>query len=460
MHAPLFKTALVCTNLAILSFLTILIVEHVKANHNILSWSSAFHILCMCWLTMRGIFWFFTISSDGSWSNVTFYTLYWMPHPFQFGAFMLLPLFFAQVVYPTVWQNYWAYVRPVYVLSLFGIVAFQTVWAVLATIEDQRMSDTCDDPTDGSKSAAGANATAPPPATSSTAAAAAAHSDSFSSECFHTDYSSDAFRVIASFLFVGLAITQGMYGYQIALLDERQYGRFFNAPRQVLNVVNLTLFVSFLSRGLYQIGAVFGLSLMPQIPLQGDEDVSPAVFLSFMLWEYVPTILLVLSVTSRTLGSQRSHGAKLMGGQAGALGSGAGGGIGGSGGSGGGAGGGGGGGGLGLGLGLALGGEGQRLLSLNTIYGSYGLFGSFSPAGQGQAQREAEMALLLHSARGPVDHTTLERCVCALACLRAFLCSFVCLFVGVGVVVVWVGLFLVLVLVWPGRAGGRAGGGQ
>jgi hypothetical protein len=40
--------------------------------------------------------------------------------------------------------------------------------------------------------------------------------------------------------------------------------------------------------------------------LQGDEDVSPWVFLSFELWDYIPTILLVLTVTSRSLGTQRA----------------------------------------------------------------------------------------------------------------------------------------------------------
>jgi len=364
MQLPLLKTALVCTNFSILSFLSILILEHLKANHNILSWSSAFHILCLCWLVMRGVFWFFTISSDGNWSNVTFYTLYWMPHPFQFGAFMLLPLFFAQVVYPVVWQAYWVYVRPAYILSLFGIIAFQTAWAILATVEDQRLSDTCDDyPVPGTRSDGGLNQ-----AVNITRSAALEPQDL--AECFHTDYSSDVFRLIASFLFVGLAIIQGVYGYQIALLEDRQYARFFNAPKQVLNVVNATLLVSFLSRGLYQFGTVFGLFLLPQIPLQGDEDVSAIVFFCFELWDYVPTVLLVLTVTSRSLGTQRSapKPSPAHSGQ-----------------------------------------EGLRLLALNNYYGGYGLFSS--------PQAEAEMSLIhSHEARAsgsrtPVDHASLDRFV-------------------------------------------------
>jgi len=283
-QVPVFKTLLVCTNFAILSFLTVIMIDHIKANHNLLSWSSGFHVLCIFWLIMRGIFWFLTISSQVYWSNGTFYSLYWIPHPLQFAAFALLPLFFAQVVYPELWHNYW--VGPVYFFGLCSIVAFQISWAILASFEEQHISDTCDD--------------SPPVMSNSTLSFVP------DENCFTTNYSSNAFRLIAAFLFVGLAIIQGIYGHQIALLEERQYSRYFTAPRQVLNAVNTTLFVSFLSRGLCQLLALFGLFLLPQIPLQGDEDVSFSVFFCFELWDYLPTILLVLTVTSRSLGTQRS----------------------------------------------------------------------------------------------------------------------------------------------------------
>lgn len=284
MHAPLLKTLLVCTNFSILSFLLFLMIDHMKASYNILSWSSAFHILCICWLIMRGAFWLLTIISDGSWTNVTFYSLYWMPHPFQFGAFMLLPLFFAQVIYPIEWRAYWHFVRPMYILVIFGTVAFQAIWAILKAQSECEARD---------------NVSAP----ATPGAPVHSLSPDGDIDCFHTDYSSNAFRLVASALFIGLAALQGVYGYLIAYLEHTQYKRFFTAPQQVLNAVNLTLFVSFLTRGLYQLGTVFSLYVLPPIPLQGEDDVSFWVFFCFEIWDYIPTILLILTVTSRSVGS-------------------------------------------------------------------------------------------------------------------------------------------------------------
>lgn len=366
MHTPFFKTLLVMTNFSILSFLAIFMMDHVKANYNIMSWSSVFHILCICWLIMRGLFWLFTITSEDNWTNVTFYTLYWMPHPFQFGAFMLLPLFFAQVVYPTIWRTYWTLIRPMYIMSLFGVVIFQTVWAVLAAFEDKIQSDTCEDALSNSPGSVFGNVT-----TITTSNATSLLPDD--GRCFHTDYSSNAFRLIASALFIGLATIQGIYGYQIAFLNVPQYRRFFAAPQAVLNAVNTTLFISFLSRGVYQFGTVFGMYILPQIPLQGDEDVSPLVFFCFELWDYVPTTLLILTVTARTVGTPRNNVPKQFP--------------------------------------SVLGHETQRLLSPAVLhYASYGLFASEA------ATAETEMAALRGSGQArdgeiQIDHSSLERCV-------------------------------------------------
>ena len=292
MYLPILKIFLVCTNFTILSFLLILVLDHVKANYNLLSWSCAFHTMCICWLVMRGVFWLFTISSVGAWSNVAFYSLYWMPHPFQFGAFMLLPLFFAQVAYPQEWRIYWAFGRPAYVLLVFGSCAFQAIWAILAAVESKKQSE-CE------------SAHQPPlppslPSANTTADAAdAANAAGLKTddECFHTDYSSGVFRLIAVVLFIALAALQGIYSRKIAHLDASQYRRFFQAPQSVLNAVNLVLFVSFLSRGLYQFGTVWGLYDLPRIPLQ----VSISISLSFSLLAAVLFFSLLLSLASLPL---------------------------------------------------------------------------------------------------------------------------------------------------------------
>ena len=40
----------------------------------------------------------------------------------------------------------------------------------------------------------------------------------------------------------------------------------------------------------------------PDIPLQGNQDVSVLILLCFLVWDYLPTLLLVVTITSKALG--------------------------------------------------------------------------------------------------------------------------------------------------------------
>lgn len=131
-----FKLLLVTTNFTILGFLLLLIIKHCKSENNITSWSSIFHLLCSIWLLLRGIFWLSTITTVGSdWTAFSFYMLYWMPTPLHFAAFMILPLYFAQVIYPLEWKFYWKTLRPLYVVIIVSLTVFQIVWALLSALE-------------------------------------------------------------------------------------------------------------------------------------------------------------------------------------------------------------------------------------------------------------------------------------------------------------------------------------
>ena len=110
MNFPPFKMILVLTNFSLLSFLIMLMVDHYNSHYNVESWSSAFHVLTLLWLSIRGAFWLCTAISTTPWNSMSFYALYWMANPIEFGSFMLLPLFFSQVLYPTyvlVLQLFW-----------------------------------------------------------------------------------------------------------------------------------------------------------------------------------------------------------------------------------------------------------------------------------------------------------------------------------------------------------------
>lgn len=227
MEFPSYKIALVVTNYSILSFLVLLMFDHYKSNFNVFSWSSCFHFLCLLWLLIRGAFWLRTVTSTSSWGVFSFYCLYWLPNPIQFASFLLIPLFFTQILYPEEWKKYWVYVRPVYYFILISLVVFQVLWALLAALAKNQES-----------------------------------------ENFRTEYSSDVFRGVTAFCFTVLATCQGIFAVKISQLEDSYYQRYFMLSSRVMAAVNLILVLSFLSKGIYQFGAIFENYLLPDISLQ------------------------------------------------------------------------------------------------------------------------------------------------------------------------------------------------
>lgn len=272
---PIFKVALVLTNYAIVAFLGVLMVDHYKSNFNLLSFSNIFHMLSFVSLSIRGLFWTLTIISFSEWTAFTFYTLYWLPSPFQFCSFLLLPLFCVKVMYPRQFTDYWGRIRIAYITVVMGLILFQVMWALLSALERQSKTELgCD-------------------------------TDEPGESCYHTAYSSDAFRAVTGLCFISLAIIQGAYGYVVFFLDKKTHERLLTSSPHMLAVINIILFVSFLSRGCYQIEAIFYDDTIHNmnIPLQGSSDINWTIFISFELWEYIPTILLVLTLTTKTIGT-------------------------------------------------------------------------------------------------------------------------------------------------------------
>ena len=156
---------------------------------------------------------------------------------------------------------------------LFGLIVFQALWISLTALQMQREKAVCDNTVDNGE------------------------------HCFHTEFSSDAFRVISACCFLFLAAAQGSYGYQLTFLDPRLHERYLISSPKILAAVNTILVVSFLSRGVYQLITLLKVFFLPDIPLQGTEDVSIWTLLFFMVWDYVPTVLLVVTVTSKVMGN-------------------------------------------------------------------------------------------------------------------------------------------------------------
>ncbi len=135
MSIPVFKVILTLMNFGILSFLIMLMVDHYNANYSLMSWSSCFHILSLSWLSIKGVFWLLTITSDYEWEAIQFYILYWLPAPLEFGSYMLVPLFFGQVLYPDLWAAHSYWVLPSYGVATLVLILFMVTWAVLAATE-------------------------------------------------------------------------------------------------------------------------------------------------------------------------------------------------------------------------------------------------------------------------------------------------------------------------------------
>jgi hypothetical protein len=267
------KFALVITNFVILFLIVMILIKHRSDGFNIQSWSAGFNILCVLWLSLRGAFWALTVCTINYWIGSTFYILYWVPTPISFGAFMLIPLFFAHLLYRHEWDYYWGKIWWMYIATTVSLAVFMISWSVISAIRLRHDLDCI-------------NSTASGPIGPSI-------------ECYNTEFSSTAFRFVTSVCFLFLATNCAMFGKKILSLGEFDTSIYLGPSIKELYRVNMFLFASFLSRGLYECLDVMNVFHIPSIPLQGDQDVTFLTFFVFMFWDYFPTLLWVVVVTGR-----------------------------------------------------------------------------------------------------------------------------------------------------------------
>jgi hypothetical protein len=263
-----------------------LMVDHYKSNYSLISWSSCFHFLSLSWLTIKGIFWLLTITSDHSWEAIQFYILYWLPAPLEFASYMLVPLFFGQVLYPEFWKDNSRWVLPVYGVGTLSLVLFMVTWAVLAATEQEQKP--CD-PLQALQQKIELD-------------------DVMRHHCFQMVFSSDVFRIVSAMCFVVLAGFQMLFACKLGALPQEQaahYVQFFLMEPRYVSMVCYVLFCSFLSEGIYEILATLEILTNTTVDLSGHSDVSALVFTCFTFWDYVPTVLLVSTLTNRRLGGNR-----------------------------------------------------------------------------------------------------------------------------------------------------------
>jgi hypothetical protein len=130
------KIILIAVNCAVLISLCLLIAHHVKCSYNLKSFSFLFYILSFVWLIIRGFFWVATLTTSVDWTSAQYYFLYWMPVPVEFGSFMLLPLYFAQILYPEEWEVYYKTGRRAYIAIVLGLVVGQVIYIMMELVSE------------------------------------------------------------------------------------------------------------------------------------------------------------------------------------------------------------------------------------------------------------------------------------------------------------------------------------
>jgi hypothetical protein len=133
-----FKVLLVLTNFVVLACLLVLIAIHVKSQYNLKSFSFLFYLFSLAWLCIRGVFWIATLNSSVEWTSAEYYLLYWMPVPLEVASFMLLPLYFAQILYPEQWKMYYGTGRRLYISFVVGLTAGQLIYIMMELVSEVR----------------------------------------------------------------------------------------------------------------------------------------------------------------------------------------------------------------------------------------------------------------------------------------------------------------------------------
>ncbi|CAM9279596.1 unnamed protein product, partial [Laminaria digitata] len=118
---------------------SLLVSNYRSRQHGTRSWATAFHILVLLWLILRGIFWIMTITTEEHWHGDTFYLLYWLPNPLQFGSFSLLPLFYSQVLSSKrEWKARSRIITPVYITLVSGMLLYMVGWTIRTALQERK----------------------------------------------------------------------------------------------------------------------------------------------------------------------------------------------------------------------------------------------------------------------------------------------------------------------------------
>ncbi|CAK4612011.1 hypothetical protein LEN26_006307 [Aphanomyces euteiches] len=236
----------------------------------VMAWSTSFYCLCLVWVAVRVSFWVLI----EVWDRMTYlqlYLLYWFPTTIQFANFALLVLFYIQVITDEAWRTTWRRIcLPLYFILTLSMAAFTAFWAFDS---NSSLQD------------------------------AFRYGDQYDQEMFQIaavrvqlEYSAISFFVL-SFLFA-------FFGWKLAHVDSTKLRRLLISKPRSLAMFNAMLFLIFFTRSLRDLLTSQNWLLFSVAnPMdQYGEITSFLSFSLFVVWDFFPTVLLLVLISTKAGG--------------------------------------------------------------------------------------------------------------------------------------------------------------
>ncbi|KAF0693121.1 Aste57867_15867 [Aphanomyces stellatus] len=236
----------------------------------LMSWSTCFYCLCLLWVTVRVSFWI-SIELRDRITYLELYLLYWFPTTIQFANFALLVLFYIQVITGQEWRSMWRRIcLPLYFFMTVSMATFTAFWALNSnsSLED-----------------------------------AYKYGDQYDQDMFkisavrvQLEYSAVSFFVL-SFLFA-------FFGWKMANVESWKRRRLLISKPRSLAVFNSILFLIFFTRSLRDFLTSQNWLLFSVLnPVdQFGQITTLSTFALFVVWDFLPTILLLLLISTKAGG--------------------------------------------------------------------------------------------------------------------------------------------------------------
>ncbi|KDO27050.1 hypothetical protein SPRG_07761 [Saprolegnia parasitica CBS 223.65] len=265
-----YTWTLIVMCLSLMLFLLVKLGHGFRNKSKKLSWATCFDCICLLWTIVRVSFWM-SLELRDHMTYLELYLLYWFPTPIQFANFALLVLFYIQVITGSAWHSTWRNVCvPLYLFMTLCMAAFTAIWAFTSnsSLED-----------------------------------AFKYGDQYDQEMYkisavktQLEYSSISFFLL-SFLFA-------FFGWKLAhVRDSTRHRLLISKPRSVA-IFNSLLFVIFFTRSMRDLATSqnwLRFSVLNPVD-QFGQITSFSYFILFVVWDFLPTVLLLLLVSTEAGG--------------------------------------------------------------------------------------------------------------------------------------------------------------